>query len=175
MSGRSPRAGGDAGERHPVEAVRTAAVGDVPRLSELVGELADAIGSQRGGPHLVDPEGSGAGGRGVQAWVASMVGNERAVVLVGTLDEVVVGLGVGHVDGPPGTPGHGVLDACFVEPGARGVGVGRLLLDAVVEWMAAHGARGMDGTALPGDRAAKNFYESAGFKARLLTMHRAID
>jgi GNAT superfamily N-acetyltransferase len=67
---------------------------------------------------------------------------------------------------------RGILDACFVETGARGVGVGRLLLDAVLSWVEARGAHGMDGTALPGDRAAKNFYESAGFKARLLTMHR---
>jgi hypothetical protein len=33
----------------------------------------------------------------------------------------------------------------------------------------------VDGIALPGDRQAKNFYESAGFKARMLTMHRRID
>ena len=38
--------------------------------------------------------------------------------------------------------------------------------------MEERGCRWVDGTALPGDRGAKNFYESAGFKARLLTMHR---
>ena len=67
-----------------------------------------------------------------------------------------------------------MLDACYVEPGARGVGLGRLLLDAAVAWLEAQGCPGVDGVALPGDRAAKSFYESAGFKARLLTMHRAL-
>jgi GNAT superfamily N-acetyltransferase len=68
-----------------------------------------------------------------------------------------------------------MLDACYVEPGARGVGLGRLLLDTTASWLAARGCRGVDGVALPGDREAKNFYESAGFKARLLTMHRELD
>ena len=55
------------------------------------------------------------------------------------------------------------------------MGLGRLLLDAVGGLAGGRGCRGVDGTALPGDREAKNFYESAGFKARLLTMHRALD
>jgi GNAT superfamily N-acetyltransferase len=50
--------------------------------------------------------------------------------------------------------------------------VGRLLLDRSLAWFEEHGCDGVDGTALPGDRGAKNFYESAGFRARMLTMHR---
>ena len=94
---------------------------------------------------------------------------------MGTLDDVVVAFAVSTV----GEDGRGVrrgrLDACFVEEGARGVGVGRLLLDRSLAWMAEQGCAGVDGTALPGDRGAKSFYESAGFKARLLTMHRPLD
>ena len=44
-----------------------------------------------------------------------------------------------------------------------------------VRWLREQGCVGVDGTALPGDRGAKNFYESAGFKARMLTMHRELD
>jgi hypothetical protein len=55
------------------------------------------------------------------------------------------------------------------------VGVGRLLLDRSLAWLGERGCAGVDGTALPGDRTAKTFYESAGFKARLLTMHRPLD
>ena len=93
-------------------------------------------------------------------------------MLVGTLDGVVTGFGLCHVEdrGPAGC--RGVLDACYVEVGARGLGLGRLLLDTSVSWLEEQGCRGVDGIALPGDRGAKNFYESAGFKARLLTMHR---
>jgi GNAT superfamily N-acetyltransferase len=54
------------------------------------------------------------------------------------------------------------------------VGLGRLLLESSVSWLEQSGCRDMDGVALPGDREAKNFYEAAGFKARLLTMHRPL-
>ena len=66
---------------------------------------------------------------------------------------------------------RGVLDVCFVEPGAREGGLGQLLLEHALDWFRARRCTGVDGTALPGDRAAKQFYESAGFKARLLVMH----
>jgi GNAT superfamily N-acetyltransferase len=67
-----------------------------------------------------------------------------------------------------------VLEACYVESGARGVGLGHLLVDAAVSWFGDQGVEGVDGTALPGDRLAKNFFESAGFKARMLTMYRTL-
>jgi GNAT superfamily N-acetyltransferase len=54
------------------------------------------------------------------------------------------------------------------------VGVGRVLLDTLVAWLAGAGCRAVDVTALPGDRDTKNFLEGAGFKARLLTMHRPL-
>jgi GNAT superfamily N-acetyltransferase len=92
-------------------------------------------------------------------------------VLVGTLDDVVVGLAVGHVDAV-GEAALGIIDGCYVEPEARGVGVGRALLDALMAWFSTHACRGVDAGALPGDRRTKNFYEAAGFKARLLTLHR---
>ncbi len=66
------------------------------------------------------------------------------------------------------------VDACYVGAGARGRGLGRHLLDEMVGWARQHGCIGIDGVALPGDRHAKSFFESAGFKARLLTMHREL-
>ena len=79
---------------------------------------------------------------------------------------------MGHVESLSDGRLLGHLDVCYVEPDARGVGLGRLLLDGVVGWLNGRGCVGVDGLALPGDREAKNFYEAAGFKARLLTMHR---
>jgi GNAT superfamily N-acetyltransferase len=163
-------------DRAPTEAVRTATAEDTPRLCELAEELRAGIISQRGGSLLTGP-GRHDGG-GVPGWVEEHLGDQATLVLVGTLDEVVIGFAVCHLEAGSGEgvrSQRGALDACFVEPGARGVGVGRLLLDMAVSWIREHGARGMDGIALPGDRAAKNFYESAGFKARMLTMHREID
>lgn len=95
----------------------------------------------------------------------------RRRVLVGTIDQEVVGFAVARVD-DVGEAGLGVLDACYVEPEARGVGVGRALIESLLAWFATSNCRGVDATALPGDRHTKNFFEAAGFKARLLTLHR---
>ena len=94
-------------------------------------------------------------------------------MLVGTLDGVVTGFACGHVLEPGRGVRRGMLDACYVEPEARGVGLGHRLLEAALAWFEERGVTGIDGTALPGDRQAKNFFESAGFKARMLTMYRS--
>jgi GNAT superfamily N-acetyltransferase len=70
---------------------------------------------------------------------------------------------------------RGVIDACYVEPDARGKQVGRLLMEDALAWFAARGCDGVDGTAFPGDRQAKSFFEAAGFKARMLVMHRPLE
>jgi len=158
-----------------MEAVRPAIDADTAHLLEMGEDLFDAVAAQRGGALLLPPSGRWAGPGGGRDRLDDLLADESALVLVGTLDDVVAGFCVCHVEdlGPSGP--RGVLDACYVEPGARGVGLGRLLLDSSVSWLEAHGCRGVDGIALPGDRGAKNFYESAGFKARMLTMHREID
>ncbi len=157
-----------------MEAVREAVPADGPRVGELVAELVAAIAPQRGGSLLVDPERAWSGGALAGA-VGRLVDDDRYLVAVGTLDGVVTGVAVCHHDDRGGHGRLGTLDACYVDPGARGQGLGRLLLDAVTAWCAAHGCQGIDGVALPGDRAGKNFYEGAGFKARLLTMHRRLE
>jgi hypothetical protein len=48
------------------------------------------------------------------------------------------------------------------------------MLDSVTSWLTARGCRAVDAGALPGERATKSFFESAGFKARLITMHREL-
>ena len=66
----------------------------------------------------------------------------------------------------------GVVTDLFVEePDAREVGVGEVLVDTLVEHCRAAGCIGVDAAALPGHRAAKNFFETHGFTARALTMH----
>lgn len=97
----------------------------------------------------------------------------RRRVLVGTLDDEVVGFAVARVD-EVGEAGLGLVDACYVEPEARGVGVGRALLESLLAWFATQNCRGVDAGALPGDRDTKSFFEAAGFKARLLVLHRPL-
>ena len=69
----------------------------------------------------------------------------------------------------------GTVTELFVEPEAREVGVGETLVGALLEWCRAHRCFGVDATALPGHRAAKNFFEEQGFVSRSLTMHRRLE
>jgi GNAT superfamily N-acetyltransferase len=109
----------------------------------------------------------------------ALLGAERArrsgpAVVVGTLDGVVVGYGAARVRRV--APGQviGVIDEVYVEPAARGVGVGEAILDGVTKWCIDAGCTALDATALPGDRHAKGFFERHGFTARLLIMHRPL-
>jgi GNAT superfamily N-acetyltransferase len=69
----------------------------------------------------------------------------------------------------------GVVGELFVQERARRAGVGRAMMEALVSWSQAHGASGMDASALPGSRAVKSFFEAGGFTARLLVMHRPLN
>lgn len=93
------------------------------------------------------------------------------LVLAGVLGDAVVGLAaVAEALAPPAER-VGRIEVLYVAPPARGVGVGEALMTEVVSWCAARECTGIDARALPGNREAKNFFEAAGFSARLLIMH----
>lgn len=94
-------------------------------------------------------------------------------VLVGTVEDEVVGIGAGHCEHRPGGT-LGIVDWVYVEPEARGVGVGAAMADALLAWFAAQGCTGVDALALPGDRESKQLFESLGLSARLLILHRRL-
>jgi len=102
-----------------------------------------------------------------------LLADGRRRVVLATHRGVVVGLAVGRIE-EVGEASIGVIDACYVEPPARRAGAGRALVQALAGWFGTAGCRGIDAPALPGDRAAKSLLEAAGFKARLITMHRAL-
>jgi GNAT superfamily N-acetyltransferase len=102
-----------------------------------------------------------------------LLSDSRRLVVVGLVDEVAVGFAVARAESV-GESLLGVIDALFVEPEARGVGIGTSILDSVTSWLAARGCRAVDAGALPGERATKSFFETSGFKARLITMHREL-
>lgn len=96
---------------------------------------------------------------------------DRTMVL-GCLGEVPVGYGIGVIR--PLADGTCAADVTeiFVEPEARDVGVGTLVLAHLVHWATDRGCIGIDARALPGDRNTKNFFESFGLVARAITVHR---
>ncbi len=116
----------------------------------------------------------------------------QRLVVVGCIDDVVVGYASGRVaplvtrtiasggELSDSTEQYdlkrlGVLDDLAVLPGARQVGVGEALLDFSFEWFRSQGCSGVDAYALPGQRETKNFFETFGMTARLLTVHIDLD
>lgn len=157
-----------------VEAVRAANDDDAPRLVELVTDLMAGMSRQRGAAEASADGWGGPLGEHLARWLpgSPQVGH---AAWIGSFDGATCAFALAHVEEWDRLGRRGVLDACFVEPAARGVGLGRLLLDTCLNWLTSEGCHGVDGPALPGDRSAKNFYEGSGFKARLLTMYRPLD
>lgn len=157
-----------------VEAVRPASAADTGELLRLVHDCTTSLRGQRGGPLVLAER------HALLAELGSAEGFERLradpdrLVLVGTLDGIVTGGAIGHVI-HLGYGDLGCVDGYYVEPGARGLGLGTLLVEAAVTWFRDRGCVGVDSITLPGNRAAKSLFESSGFKARELTMHRPLD
>lgn len=96
-------------------------------------------------------------------------------VWVGTIDNTPVGFASAHVESLRDGTVLGVIDALFVEADAREAGVGEELMDALLVWFRSRGCTAVDAIALPGNRETKNFFETAGFSARLIVMHHRLE
>ncbi|MGK2958378.1 MAG: N-acetyltransferase family protein [Acidimicrobiales bacterium] len=94
-----------------------------------------------------------------------------ALLLVGTIDSTVVGYTRAHHESLRNGELLGVINDIFVIEGAREVGVGELLIEAVVAWAIENGCSGVDAIVLPGNRQSKNFFETAHFTARAIIVH----
>ncbi len=154
-----------------MEAARPATEADIPRLAELAREAIKELLPMRGGAVWWAQEGRQ---EPIEAGFAADVvdGNRRMVVA--TIDGVVVGYAVVHIERLADDSRLGVVQEIFVEADARQVGLGEAMMDDLIEWCAARGCFGMDGLALPGHRSTKNFFEESGFTARKLVMHHSL-
>lgn len=97
-------------------------------------------------------------------------------VLVGDIDGAAVGFLWVTIE-PMLERAHGSMIGrmrlIYTEPEARGVGVGHTMLTTAMDLMRDSGIRHFDAPVGPGQRAAKNFFESHGFAARSIIMHSA--
>jgi len=154
-----------------MEAARAATATDVDRLVELALELRGELRAMRGGAlwelreSRVQP---------VIAMFRELLERDDAVVLVGTIDDVVVGYGTLEIELLPDGRKLAVIGDLYVEPDARAVGVGEAIATELVAHSEAAECIGVDAFALPGHRQAKNFFERAGFTARALLMHKPL-
>ncbi len=150
-----------------MESARAATVDDIDVIEELARALRAELRDERGGELWSTREAR------VEP-VAHLLGRDDACVVVGAITESVVGYGIATVEELRDGSRLGVIAELFVEPDARAVGVGEAIADALVAFCRDAGCRGVDATALPGHRAAKNFFERAGFTARALTMYKRL-
>ncbi|HET6964020.1 MAG TPA: GNAT family N-acetyltransferase [Acidimicrobiales bacterium] len=153
-----------------MEAARTARAEELPRLAELAAAAAAEAAAFRGGEllagrlHREDPD-------AVRTWLEGYRTGADRLLLAGTVHDSIVGVGALQVRADPPV---GSFDLLYVEPDARGVGLGAAIVEAGVGWLRDAGCSGVDVVALPGARDTKQFLEGAGLVARLIVMHRAI-
>jgi ribosomal protein S18 acetylase RimI-like enzyme len=91
------------------------------------------------------------------------------------IDDVPLGYAVSRVELLRTGEILGQVSDIWVDPEARGVGLGESLIGSIISWCTERNCVGIDSMALPGNRATKNFFETFGFKARLLTVHKPLD
>lgn len=145
------------------ESVRPATGADRAVVAELHGLATAELREQRGGELWARQTDRAAGpDLGGGAWL-------------GTIDDEVVGYALARLDELADGSRLAVLTDVYVLPGARGVGVGELLLDAAIAWATEAGAAAIDSIALPGMRESKNFFETAGMVARSITVGKRLD
>ncbi len=155
----------------PNEAWRPAVADDLPRLAELAGQAVAELQGGRGGQVWSRHQGRVAP---YEPALERELGDNDRRLLVGTLDGVVMAYGVAHVEALRDGGLLGVVDDLYTEPGARELGLGEEMMQALVDWCAERGCFGVDSLALPGDRHTKNFFESFGLVARALIVHRSL-
>ncbi len=139
------------------------------RLAELCRQAQAELRSQeRGGAVFVARE---ARPEPVEDSLRSAILEPDRTVVLGTIDDTVMGYATGRTEILRDAATLGVIDDLFVEEEARAVGVGEAMMDSLLDWFRTRGCSGVDAMALPGARATKNFFEESGFSARLLVMH----
>ncbi len=151
-----------------MELARPAVAADRQACTRLLSQALVSAASMRGGAALL---GEASPVTLLERWTGS-----AAQLLVGEYDGVVVGLLAATTTGET-VAGRvsGRIECCYVEAGARGVGVGTALMETGVAWCGTRGCTDVDALALPGDRTTKQRLEAAGFTARLLTLSRRLD
>ena len=155
-----------------IDPPRAATQADRAALLALAEQAWDEALGQRGGPQLtrdLDPP---------DAWnerFESLLDDPGYHLVVGAIEGVVLGFALARSDRPNDHAAAVELVALYTEPEARGVGIAAGLINDVTTWAAGRGATGIDAAVLPGNRSAKNFFESFGMKARLIRVHRALN
>ncbi len=154
----------------PAEVARPAVGTDLARLVALAVEAVDEQRDARGGAVWSRTLAR----RDPAASLVEAMADPDQVVVTGLLDDTIVGYAVLRIARLDDGGLLAVVDDLYVEPEARGVGLGEAIMDLLVAHATERGCFGIDALALPGNRATKNFFETFGLTARALVVHRPL-
>ena len=154
-----------------MESARPAVAEDLPAVAHLAEAAIAELAPTRGGAVWSRRE-----ARSLPAIdsIAAAHADPDQLVVVGTIDDSVVGYAAVRVELLRDGGALAVLDDLYVAAEGRGVGVGEAMMDLVLAWAEERGCIGIDSVALPGNRATKNFFESFGLVARAIVVHRPL-
>ncbi len=154
-----------------MEAARTATHDDLAAIVRLASDVIDELEPTRGGAIWARHQ---ARDRPVAPSLAATIDDPDALLVAGTIDDTIVGYAAVYIRRLRDGGLLAVLDDLYVEPEARGIGIGEAMMDQVLDWARARGCVGVDSVALPGNRATKNFFESFGLVARAIVVHKSL-
>lgn len=155
-----------------MEAARPATSEDLAAIQAISERRRSEIEGERGAQGLLRRE---AGTAAVADEIGSRMDDGSALVVVGCYDDVVFGYGYAVLESQLDETKLARLNHFVVDAEIRKSGIGEAMMNLLLDLAAEHGCVGIDSLALPGDRDTKNFFESFGLKARLLTVHRSLD
>lgn len=146
---------------------------DVAAVASLVREGREGLGQQRGGALWLARQ---AIGEPLDDALTAMIAADTACVMIGCIDAAPLGVLLADIDLDWATSAAvlATVRELFVVADARGVGLGEAMMDATIAWATERGCVGIDGYALPGDRATKNFFETFGLVARGIVVHKPL-
>lgn len=149
--------------------IEDATAADVDRLLELWQALVEH--GRQYGLHLL----SDANELGARQTLAAAVADDR--VLVARVDDRVVGFCSVQIDGGgfERDVTRGIVENLFVEPAARGEGVGSELLDAGEERLVDRGATVLAVEAMAADADVREFYEERGFRPHRVAFEKRVE
>ena len=155
--------------------VRGAKQADLPALGRLGALLVQEH-------HDFDPErfipATQRTAQGYASWLGSQLDESAVVILVAELDNAVVGYVYGALEGYDYMSLRGpagVLHDIVVDPGHRRSGVGRLLLEAMLDALGRRGAPRVVLSTAARNEAAQRLFERAGFRPTMIEMTRETD
>lgn len=158
----------------PATLVRRATQKDLPAIGELGALLVRthyAFDPQR----FMRPKGNVAAG--YASFLGTQLEQSDVIVLVAEREGGVVGYAYAGLEPPDWMSlreSAGVLYDVVVDPANRGQGIGRLLLEAAVEFLRSRGAPRVVLSAAERNQEAQRLFASAGFRRTMIEMTREL-